>query len=238
MLSLTGSLQAVGQTIKTERTTVTSKTVKVYDHININEKRLLVLRDDVDEVSTDPLVVQMIKFDKENKDPIYLVINTNGGSVEAGLNLINTMEAIKSPTVCLIDSKAYSMGAIIAAFCDKTYIHRFASTMFHYASYGVKGPENIVPRRVDFIRKDLLNMHAAVAKQLGLTTETYLDKIKDEWWMTAQETVEAGLADGIVNKLTYPFEEKKPFLPFFLFGEDDKDIFDVRMERNVNTKGN
>jgi len=210
----------------------TNIVVKMVDQINIDEKRLLVIRDDVNEGVIDPLIIKMNKLDKEKKDPIYLIINTRGGQIDSGMSLVTTITSIKSPVICIIDNKAYSMGAVIATYCPKTYIHKYATVMFHYAAYGVRGPENIVPSRLAIIQKELKKLHLEVASNLGITYDQYIEKIRNEWWMTAEEAVSNKVADVLINKLSYTFEQKVEIMPF-IFGltyYTDKFVFDVRMK--------
>ena len=63
----------------------------------------------------------MLELDAQSDEPIWLRINSPGGSVAAGLVLLDTMQAIDSPVYCVVESRAYSMGAIILTFCEKRY---------------------------------------------------------------------------------------------------------------------
>lgn len=192
--------------------------VKKFDRVIINEERLLVLKGDVRDFSIDPIVKDMVVLDDMDHTNIFLVINTNGGSIEAGMRLVTTMRSIKSPVLCLIDSKAYSMGAVIAAFCTRTYIHKHANMMFHEASYGVQGPESIVPVRVEATQKYLKNFHTDIAQRVGMSYEEYMKKIANEWWLTPEEAVKAGVAYAVIDKLVYKEEDRVPPPPFFDFG--------------------
>lgn len=200
------------------------KAVKKFDRVNINEDRLLVLKGDVRDLSVDPIVNDMVSMSKEDsKANIFLVINTNGGSIEAGMRLVTTMRSITTPVLCLIDSKAYSMGAVIATFCTRTYVHKNASLMFHEASYSVQGPESIIPSRVEATVKYLKQFHTDVARRLGMSFETYREKIRDEWWLTPEEAVRAGVAHAVIDKLVYTYEERQ-MQPFFTIGFDHEII--------------
>jgi len=206
-----------------------SKEVKKFDRINIDQDRLLVLKGDVRDFTVDPVVNDMVSMNEvDDKARIYLVINTNGGSIEAGMRLVTTMRSIEAPVICLIDSKAYSMGAVIATFCTRTYVHKNASLMFHEASYSVAGPESIIPSRVNATIKYLKQFHSDVAEKLGMSYKQYKRKIANEWWLTPEEAVKAGVAHAIIDKLVYRYEERQQ-PTFFTIGFDyeitDKPVY-------------
>ena len=135
------------------------------------------------------------------------------------------MESIDSPLVCIIETEAYSMGAMIASYCPTLYIHKFAMVMFHEASYTAQGSTSRINIRVSATNKFLSEVFGDTAKQLGLSPAEFAAKIHDEWWLTARETVASGIADGIINELKYTYEEpKKPIFPGLFFGDGNGDL--------------
>jgi ATP-dependent Clp endopeptidase proteolytic subunit ClpP len=208
---------------------VRPRPVKKFDRIQIDEDRLLVLKGDVRAHRVDPIVEEMVLLSKDSPRKIFMVINTNGGSIEAGMRLVTTMRSIDNEVICLVDSKAYSMGAIIAAFCTRTYVQKHAMLMFHEAHYGVSGMESIVPSRVEATQKYLKLFHTEIAKRLKMSYTAYRDKIITEWWMTAEEAVRAGVAHAVIDKLVYEYEEPKSRNPFFILGDDLNNPLHIEM---------
>jgi ATP-dependent Clp protease protease subunit len=144
-------------------------------------------------------------FDLENQsnDPIWLRINSGGGSVEAGLILIDTIKALKSPVFCLVESKAYSMAAIMLVFCDKKYAFEHATIMLHEASYGTMGEDPSNRSRLDFLTRYLDRLHEEIATRIKRPHAEYRPMIRDGWWLLADEAVKAGIIDAIVTSITY-----------------------------------
>lgn len=200
-----------------------TKVPTIIDRLEMAPERTMVLEGVVTRGTTEPIIRKLVEldldYDPENPEPAFLVLNTPGGSVVAGLSLINVMEATSIPITCVIDTKAYSMGAIITLYCDKVYIHKFASLMYHEVQYTVSGTDSTIESRVKFLRNSSIAVHEEVAKKLGLTTEEYYAKINKEWWLTAKEAIDAGIADGIVNVMDY--KRPGPQRNFFsiVFGE-------------------
>ena len=146
---------------------------------------------------------KFIKLNAQSNDPIWIRINSPGGSVDAGLILIDTFRASKSPVYCLVESKAYSMAAITLLFCDRKYALDHATIMLHEASYGTMGEDPSNRSRIDFLTSYLDKMHRELAKRVGMSHEKYREKIRDAWWLMADEAEKAGIVDAVVREIKY-----------------------------------
>jgi ATP-dependent Clp protease protease subunit len=123
--------------------------------------------------------------------------------VDAGLILIDTMRAIESPVYCVVESKAYSMAAIILTFCERRYALDHATIMLHEASYGTAGEDPSIRSRLDFLTRYLDLLHVQIAKQLGMPVDVYRARIRDAWWLMADEAKKAGVIDEVVDRIDY-----------------------------------
>lgn len=149
------------------------------------------------------VVNRLLQLNASSHDPIYLRIDSFGGSVEAGYVLVDAIEAIESPVYAVIESKAYSMAAIIAVFCDRTFILPHATMMFHEASYGTLGEDPSNRAKMEFNVRYLDRMHREIAKRIAMDAGDYRAKIRDGWWLMADEAHAAGVVDEVVTELTY-----------------------------------
>ena len=165
--------------------------------------RQVTLSGPVTESGINKAVSQMLQLDSQSSDPIWLLIDSPGGSVDAGYILIDVMKTIKSPVYSIVVSKAYSMGAIISVFAKKRYIFPHATMMFHEASYGALGEDPTVRSRIDFSTRYLDSMHVEIAKALQMPLDDYRRKIRDFWWATAEEALAAKMVEAIVTKVSY-----------------------------------
>jgi len=146
---------------------------------------------------------KLLEFDSMSDEPIWLMIDSFGGAVDAGFILIDTIKGMRSPVHAVVFSKPYSMGAIITAFCAKRYIYPHATMMFHEASYGAMGEDPTIRSRIEFSARYLDRMHLELAKILRLSPKVYRNKIRDAWWVLADEAVKAHMVDHIVTGVTY-----------------------------------
>lgn len=196
--------------------------IKVINRIKINEQRMLVLKGEVLPSTIDPLIEKLNDLDSISNEDIFLIINSPGGSVSDGMNLIRAMKSARSKIVCAIDTKAYSMAAIIATYCSKTYIHKYAAMMFHRATYVIQGHPEEVTSRVKFVNRYFDLLHAEIATNLHISKEEYNLRITNEWWLTAIDAAEFGIASAILNELKYTYIAPPPNPLQILFGEKQK----------------
>ncbi|MBM5826594.1 MAG: ATP-dependent Clp protease proteolytic subunit, partial [Cyanobacteria bacterium M_surface_7_m2_040] len=86
--------------------------VDIYTRLGV--ERILFLGSEVNDAVANALVAQMLYLDSEdNSKPIYLYINSPGGSVTAGLAIYDTMQYVKSDVVTICVGLAASMGAFL-----------------------------------------------------------------------------------------------------------------------------
>ncbi len=156
---------------------------------------------------TDSMILKaqtkLYKLDEASHEPVWIRINSGGGSVQAGLILLDTMKALKSPTRCLVESKAYSMAAILLVFCDQRYALDHATIMLHEASFGLQGEDPTNRSRMDFITKYLDSIHVEIAQILDMKVNDYRAKLRDAWWLLADEALDAHIIDSIVHHIVY-----------------------------------
>ncbi|MCA9514513.1 MAG: ATP-dependent Clp protease proteolytic subunit [Myxococcales bacterium] len=146
---------------------------------------------------------QMLELDGQSHEPIWVLINSPGGSVDAGLILIDTMKAVQSPIHCVVESKAYSMAAIILTYCDRRYGFPHSTFMLHEASYGTVGEDPSNRSKLDFLTRYLDMVHEEIARNLGMELKTYRARIRDAWWLLADEAKKINLIDTIITSMTF-----------------------------------
>lgn len=134
------------------------------------------------------------------RDPIYLFLNSPGGSIAAGNEIIELATGLpqKVHTITMFSA---SMAFIIAQSLEDRYILRNGEMMSHraYAS-GLAGniPGSLLTR-AHALEKSLAEIDEEVAKRAGLDTAKYQDMIKDELWMSAKASKNLKFADKTVK---------------------------------------
>lgn len=131
--------------------------------------------------------------------PIYLLIDSPGGSVITGGAIISAMEASPVPvhTVCL--QLCASMGAMIHQYGVKRYSVNRSLLMFHDAAGGFQGPFQQVMSRMNTINRYVNKMFANVAKRSGQSYKDFMLKIGPEIWVDGEDAVTQHYSDSLVN---------------------------------------
>jgi ATP-dependent Clp protease protease subunit len=132
---------------------------------------------------------------------IYVYINSNGGSVEAGQKLIDqfTYLQLKGVTIECIAQNAYSMAFQILQSCDKRYITPSATVMQHQMSVSELGGQfdNLL-NYLTMIKQMANDLDLKAAKRIGISYADYKLKTSTDWWLYGEDIVQNNVADEIV----------------------------------------
>jgi ATP-dependent Clp protease protease subunit len=134
-------------------------------------------------------------------EPIYLYINSPGGSVHSGEVLINTMRHIKAPVYTICVGMAASMGAVILSCGEKghRYCMPYSDVMLHQVSSGTSG--NIQDQRVSLEYSEILNkrLMTILAENCGKTYKQLIKDTNRDLWLTPEQAVNYGVVDAILE---------------------------------------
>ncbi len=165
--------------------------------------RIIVLSDEVNDATASLVVAQLLYL--EGQDPekdISFYINSPGGSVTAGLAIYDTMQYIKCDVSTICMGMAASMGAFLfsAGAKGKRYILPNAEVMIHQPLGGAQGQATEILIAADHIKRTKERLNKILAENTGKSIEEiYADTERDNW-LTAEDAVNYGLADKIIEK--------------------------------------
>jgi ATP-dependent Clp protease protease subunit len=174
--------------------------VDIYTRLGV--ERILFLGQEVSDGIANSLVAQMLYLDSEdNSKPIYLYINSPGGSVTAGLAIYDTMQYVKSDVVTICVGLAASMGAFLlaAGTKGKRLALPHSRIMIHQPLGGTsqRQASDIEIEAREILRiKDMLNHTLA-----DLTGQPFEKVEKDtdrDYFLSAAEAVDYGLIDRVI----------------------------------------
>lgn len=135
----------------------------------------------------------------DNVSEIRLHINSPGGEVWDALAITNTLRQHPARVVAVVDGLAASAASFIAASADETLVAPNAQLMIHDAWGLCAGPAadmRDMAKRLDQVSDNLAEIYAA----RGATdVQAWRDLMLAETWFTAQEAVDAGLADAVLD---------------------------------------
>lgn len=170
------------------------------------EKRSIYLWGPVDDKSAKDVVTKLmlLEADKPGKE-IKFYINSPGGVVTSGMVMYDTIKLIKSPVSTICMGLAASMGSILLS-CGtkgKRYIFPSGEVMIHQPSLGgyYQATSADIEIQADQIRKTKELGAKILAENCGKTVEQIMQDFDRDYWMNAQEAVDYGIVDGILDKI-------------------------------------
>ncbi|NJM45002.1 MAG: ATP-dependent Clp protease proteolytic subunit [Alkalinema sp. RU_4_3] len=166
-------------------------------------ERIIFLTEEVDDNIANFLVAYMLYLDSEdNTKPIYLYINSPGGSVTAGMAIYDTMQYIKSEVVTICVGLAASMGAFLlaAGTKGKRLALPHARIMIHQplGGTGRRQASDIAIEAQEIVRiKGLLNQ--IMADRSGQDISKIEKDTDRDYFLSAEEAKEYGLIDRVID---------------------------------------
>jgi len=169
------------------------------------KKRRVFLWGVVDDKSMEKAIGQILFLDAEDSGKeIDLFINSPGGSVTAGLSLLDVMKMVSSPVNTICMGLAASMGSMLLSqgVKGKRKIFTNGRVMIHQPSIGgVQGQAielEITAKQIIKTRRILAEI---LAENCGQPVEKILKDFDRDYWMDAKEAMEYGIVDEIITKL-------------------------------------
>jgi ATP-dependent protease ClpP protease subunit len=128
-------------------------------------------------------------------DQIVLHLNTPGGDVMEGVTIANVLRAHRAKVVVRVDGLAASAGSVIAMAGDEVVMGVSSELMLHDVWGIAIGNVSDMEAYIRQLESASNSIAAAYAAKAGGTTEQWREVMRKESWYTAQEAVDAGLAD-------------------------------------------
>lgn len=174
--------------------------------LTLGSKNMVLLRGPVTDKSVADLQNQVLALSHTlaRSESIYLVLDTPGGSIPAGVAFIETARGIpqKVKTVTMF---AASMGFHIAQNLDTRYIAPNGTLMSHRATFGGVGGEvgsngeGQLVTRLNWSLRSLQLLDFQAATRMGLALPLYQQMIANEYWVDGQDAVNAKAADEVIQ---------------------------------------
>ena len=172
----------------------------VYQHLL--KERIIWLGGEVRDENANAICAQLLLLAAEDPDrDIYLYINSPGGSVTAGMAIYDTMQYIKPDVVTVGMGLAASMGQFLltAGAPGKRYITPHTRVLLHQPLGGAGGSATEIRINADLILGMKKELAAITASRTGKTVEQVEADGDRDHWFTAQEALEYGFVDRVID---------------------------------------
>ena len=183
----------------------TAKGERSYDIFSrLLKDRIIFLGEDVNQTSASLVIAQLLFLESEDPDKeIHLYINSPGGSITDGMAIVDTMNYIKCPVSTICVGLAASMGSVLLTCGAKG--RRFATPnseiLIHQPliSGGLAGQTTEIKIHADHMVKTREKLNKLLSEKTGQSLEQIEKDTERDHYMTAQEALEYGLIDEIID---------------------------------------
>ncbi|NRR21677.1 ATP-dependent Clp endopeptidase proteolytic subunit ClpP [Brevibacillus sp. MS2.2] len=185
-----------------EQTSYGERSYDIYSRLL--KDRIIFLGSAIDDQVANAVVAQLLFLAAEDpKKDIHLYINSPGGSVTAGMAIIDTMSFIAPDVSTICTGMAASMGAmlLVAGAPGKRYALPNAEVMLHQPWGGSQGQASDIKIAADRILRHRTMLYTIIAERTGKTVEQIEKDADRDYFLTAAEALEYGLIDKVIEKL-------------------------------------
>ncbi len=165
--------------------------------------RIIVLSDEVNSQTASLVVAQLLFLEgQDNEKDINLYINSPGGSVTDGMAIYDTMQYIKCDVSTICIGMAASMGAFLlsSGAKGKRICLPNAEVMIHQPLGQTLGQATEIGSAANHILRTKKKLNTILAANCGKTVEEVTRDTERDNWLTAQEALEYGLVDKVIDK--------------------------------------
>ena len=185
----------------------TGRGERAYDiYSRLLNDRIIFLGGGVSDTMANLVVAQLLFLANEDpKAEISMYVNSPGGSVSAGLGIVDTMRFVPCPVATYIIGQAASMGSVIA--CSGTKGRRFAlphaENLMHQPLIGgvIEGQATDLEIHAKHILRLRDKLYSLYSDNTGQTRETIHNDCDRDTWLNAPEMLAYGLIDKVLDRL-------------------------------------
>ena len=180
-----------------------SRAEPAYDiYSRLLKDRIIMLSGPIEDDMANSIVAQLLFLDaQDSTKDIYLYINSPGGVVTSGMAIYDTMNFIKSDVQTIVIGMAASMASVLVSSGAKG--KRFglphSQVLIHQPSGGAQGQQTEIEIAATEILKTRKMINEILPKNSGQPIEKINRDTERDHYLTAQEAVDYGLLDGIME---------------------------------------
>lgn len=180
-----------------------SRGERAYDiYSRLLKDRIIMLSGPIEDDMANSIVAQLLFLDaQDSTKDIYLYINSPGGVVTSGMAIYDTMNFIKADVQTIVIGMAASMASVLVSsgVKGKRFGLPHSTVMIHQPSGGAQGQQTEIQIAAEEILKTRKMINGILAENSGQPIEQIERDTERDHYLTAQEAVDYGLLDGIME---------------------------------------
>ena len=182
----------------------TGRMERAYDiYSRLLKERIVFIGTPVDDTVASLTIAQLLFLEAESPDKdVSIYINSPGGSVTAGLGILDTMNYIKPDVATICMGQASSMGAVLLSGGKKGKRSALPNSrvMVHQPWAGMEGTASDIQIHAQELLAMKERLNKILAVQTGKTIKNITNDTDRDFFMTAEEAKKYGLIDRVLNK--------------------------------------
>ncbi|MGZ0051045.1 ATP-dependent Clp endopeptidase proteolytic subunit ClpP [Brevibacillus gelatini] len=185
-----------------EHTSYGERSYDIYSRLL--KDRIIFVGSAIDDQVANAVVAQLLFLAAEDpKKDIHLYINSPGGSVTAGMAIIDTMQFVAPDVSTICTGMAASMGAmlLVAGAPGKRYALPNAEIMIHQPWGGSQGQASDIKIAAERILRHRSMLYSIISERTGKPVEKIEQDADRDYFMSAAEALDYGLIDKVIQKL-------------------------------------
>ena len=164
------------------------------------DDNIILLTGEINDMMAEVVIAQLLYLDSLGKEePVHIYINSPGGSVTAGLAILDTMRLVKSKIYTYCIGLAASMGAVLLSSGDRRYIVPHAEVMIHQPLGGTRGQASDIEIAAEHIGRTKKILNTILAENCRKPYDDVSRDTERDNWKSAEEALEYGLVDMILS---------------------------------------
>ncbi len=181
--------------------------IDLLEHYNNLSKRIIYWNNEIDEYLVDASM-KIIKWNLEDKNknesekvPIRIFINSDGGCVNSVLEMISIISLSKTKIITVGLGKVYSSGFLLMCAGHERLILEHTSGLLHSGNTGTYNNTDKLLDYSDFTKGLEKRLKKYVLSKTKITEEEYDKRYREDWWFQAEDLINYGVAQRIVNNI-------------------------------------
>lgn len=181
--------------------------IEEFFYVQDLKQRKYFLIDEISQSTVADIVRHILQINREDagippeeRKPILLYLDTYGGEEAAGFQLIDAIQASKTPVYTINTGVWFSMGFLIGIAGHKRFATKHAKFLMHDGSCGIFDSTSKVRDQIEFNNRVEQRIKQYVLECSNITAKEYDKNTRVEWYMFASEAKEKGFIDAIIGE--------------------------------------
>lgn len=165
--------------------------------------RQVILSGEVSQENAEKVIKQLLLLEADGDKPIYLYIDSPGGSIDDGFGIFDMIRFINAPVYTVGTGLIASMGALILLAVPRE--RRLGLPNSHYLIHqpliggSYRGVATDLEIQAEEIAKSKAKIVEIIAAETGKSKEQVVQDTDRDFWLTADEAVEYGLISKVIT---------------------------------------